>query len=211
MRIRRSQSGISSAEIIVAMGLTLMVTGAGLGFYRSESHAVKEIAARQQARDTLRAAIEMMSGEIRRTGYDPSGAAFAAGASGITRAERWTVQVDRDVNGDGTIDAAIADPNAERILYTYHFTSREIRRTVAGVTRTLVENVPPDGLRFEYFDSNGSLLNGSGWLHALDADDRADVRMVRVRLQVNAVGIVPTRTFNASQRVALSNRIPNAF
>ncbi len=103
---------------------------------------------------TARAAMDMMSGEIRMAGYDPKGTMQRSDPTGAKFVgipyDANKLEIYADLNGDEDTD----EPN-EYIKYTmdsdFPF---EIRRDTGGGRQEFALNI--QSFTFDYFDSNGN-------------------------------------------------------
>ncbi len=203
-----SVAGFSITEFMVAMIISLMVSAAGWAFYRTQLRALGDQSADLDAGEGARAAMGFVARELRHTGFDPLGTALVtSGATGINDARSDRLLVQWDANSSGEIDTSAADPNAESVLYSYDSSTQQLLRTVAGSTQTLIKNVPPGGLAFQYFDSNGNPLSLSGNPAQLTAAQRDAVAIVLVNLQVQTARATQVRAVKLSARAALRNRV----
>lgn len=201
-------AGFSITEFMVTMIISLVLSAAGWMFYRTQLRSLGDQSADLDAGEGARAAMGFMARELRVAAYDPQGTALTtAGATGISdaRSDRLLVQWDSD--SSGTIDPNAVDPNAESVLYTYDPSLKQVLRTAAGNTQTLIKNVPSIGLAFEYFDGNGDTLTPSGNPAQLTAAQRDAVAVILVKLQVETFRATRVRTVKLSARAAIRNRV----
>jgi len=94
---------------------------------------------------TARAAMDMMSREIRMAGYNPANAGF----NGITYASSQ-LQIQADINGDGNTSS---DPN-ENITYTYDAENFRIDRNTGAGGQPFAENI--EAFNFVYLEADGT-------------------------------------------------------
>ena len=112
---------------------------------------------------TARAALDMMTTEIRMAGYDPTGAGF----DGITYSSSQ-LQIRADLDGNG----GTGDSN-ENIIYTYDATDLQIDRNTGGGDQPFAENI--QSFIFEYLDSAGNPTTTT-----------ADIRQIKITITVRA-------------------------
>jgi hypothetical protein len=122
---------------IAATGLLLGATAVVLQ-HGQEAYAVG--AARVEAQQGLRAALERMSVELREAGFGLTGGALDP----ILVAEPTRVVIQQDLDGDGTTGA-----NGERI--TYLLAGTTLRRDAGGGAQPVLDGVT--SLRFDYLDA----------------------------------------------------------
>jgi prepilin-type N-terminal cleavage/methylation domain-containing protein len=226
------RAGFTLVELMVAMGVVAILGLASWRFYSSEARTLAVHSATLEATDKIRATMSFVSRELRLTGYDPTLAALTAtGYKGIRYAGPNGLWVEFDRNGDGSVDGNAADPNAESVIYSYDATNQQILRTVAGVSQTLVKNVPAGSFTFLFYDSSGSTLAPattptltvppgypsvpssvsqaltSQTSQALSSVQRDLVVLVRVGVQVQTTGITPATNLSMAARITVPNRI----
>ncbi|MGH7818576.1 MAG: PilW family protein [Candidatus Binatia bacterium] len=207
--------GFTISELLIAMVVSLVVSLAGWGFYRTQLRVLTDQAAELEAAESARAAIGFLVREVRHTGYDPLDSAFPDPASpalpnpgALLVAQSNSVSFQWDNNASGAVDPGATDPLPEIVTYTYNAGTRQILRTVNGVTQVLIGNVPAGGLTFEYFNRNDGSLPLSGTPAALTAAQRDQVAFVRVRVRVERESSVASPpVVDLSAKAALRNRI----
>jgi type IV pilus assembly protein PilW len=168
-KLKMKNRGFTLIELLVAMGLGLVVLGAVLKVFVSQNRtnaAQQEVAYAQQ---NVRAAMDLMTREIRNAGYDPEDNRFEA----IKTATSNSIRILSNLSGD---DEA-GDPNDsnEDVTYTVNGSNQLTRsgnRMVDFVTN----------LQFGYVLKDGTVLDPPG--AALTAAQRGDVRTVIIRLGV---------------------------
>jgi hypothetical protein len=123
-------------------------------------------AARVDAQQSARYAVERMASELREAGYDPT----VAGIAPVVLAEPARVVFQRDFNGNGVVD-----PTRERVTYLLRPGETILRRDAGGGAQPVVEQVR--AFRLTYLDRVGA-----------ETTDAAAVTAVRIRLEVGATG-----------------------
>jgi type IV pilus assembly protein PilW len=173
----RKNSGVTLTELLIALALTGIVSGAIYNIFISQGRAYtiqSEVAEMQQ---NLRAGIFMMEREIRMVGYDPTRAADAE----ILTAAPGLLEFTADLNGDGDTD----DPN-EYMIYTRYDTDadgtsdalgRDDVNSGAG-TQLLAENI--DQLNYVYLDGSRNALNDM--TTPVDPAVLQDIRSIQVTM-----------------------------
>ena len=119
-------------------------------------------AARVEAQQSARYALERMAGELREAGYDPT----VAGIAPVVLAEPTRVVFQRDLNGNGLVD-----PTRERVTYLLRAGETILRRDAGGGAQPVVEGVR--GFRLVYLDRAGA-----------PTTEPAAVTAVRIRLEI---------------------------
>jgi hypothetical protein len=123
-------------------------------------------AARVEAQQSARYALERLAGELREAGYDPK----AAGIAAVVVAEPVRVALQRDLNGNGLVDAT-----RERVTYLLRPGESTLRRDAGGGAQPLIERVR--AFRLTYLDREGA-----------ETTDPEAVIAVRIRLEVGEPG-----------------------
>lgn len=164
--MRRATAGYSLVDLMVALAiggglLTSTVILLHLGL-----RAWLWGAARVEAQQSARYALERMVRELREAGYDPT----VAGIAAVVVAEPTRIAFQRDLNGNGAVD-----PTRERVTYLLRAGERILRRDAGGGAQPVIEDVR--GFRLTYLDRGG-----------LPTTDAAAVTAVRIRLEVGGEG-----------------------
>lgn len=173
--IRPSRSaGFTTAELLVAATIALILTGAALSLCRAGNRAVAALVRSQTAWQEARAAATLWGAEWRGAGYDPTGLAGA----GIARLTPESLAFSADWNGNGALLPTGSNPN-ERLSHA----------ALPGAWRRGVNGGPhlpaawPDSLRFAYRDGAGADLG--------PRPDPSRVRVAEVQLFLAAPGSAP--------------------
>jgi type IV pilus assembly protein PilW len=160
--MKLNSKGFTLIEILVALAITSVVLTAIYAAYQSQQKAYiiqQDIAMMQQ---NLRAAMYLMTQEIRMAGYDPTGTAGA----GITATGSGTFSFTKDLDGDGDVTGS-----SENITYSL-YTSDGIQKL--GRKNPTV-NMPValyiDDLDFVFLDANNAV-----------AGVTSDIRSVQITL-----------------------------
>ena len=152
---KNNERGFSLVELLIAMtiGLIILTALSSTFLIQSKIYDVQEQVAEMV--QTARAAMDMMSREIRMGGYDPTDAGF----NGITYdAHQLQIQANIDddediINADGSYD------ENENITYTYYdensaYPYQIKRKTGNGNFVSFAENI--EAFTFNYLDSSGN-------------------------------------------------------
>jgi type IV pilus assembly protein PilW len=162
--------GFTLAELLVTLAVTGLLLAAAGTMLLAGQRAWALGAARVEAQQSARVALERMAKELREAGYDPTGAGLAA----IVLAEPDRVAFQRDLDGDGVLD-----PTRERVTYLLRGTV--LRRDAGGGAQPIIEGVRR--LAIEYFDRSGAVTADPGRVVAL-----------RIRLEVGRGAAVVMET-----------------
>lgn len=162
----RDLRGYSLAELLVATAVLGLVMAGTLSILRSGLGAYRWGAARVEAQQSARVALERMAKELREAGYDPT----AAGIDAVVVAEPTRIVVQRDLDGDGAID-----PTRERIAFVLRAGETVLRRDAGGGAQPIVNGVKR--LVLTYYDAAGQVTT-----------DAAAVRSIDMRIEVGITG-----------------------
>ena len=153
---KNRESGFTLVELLISMtiGLIILAALSSTFLMQRKTYDVQEQIVEMV--QTARAAMDMMTREIRMAGYDPTGAGF----DGITyNADQLQIQADIENDADtGVPDGDTGDDN-ENIIYKYYdkdssYPYQIKRKTGGGYFQPFAENV--QSFTFDYLDSAGS-------------------------------------------------------
>ena len=164
MEAWRAEAGFSLVELLVSLGLLGLLMAATLTVLLAGQESYALGAARVEAQQSARIALERMVKELREAGYDPTGAGLAA----VLVAEPAQVAFQRDLNGNGVVD-----PTRERV--TYLLRGSILRREAGAGAQPVIEGVR--SLALTYFDRTGA-----------QTTEPARVTSIRIRLDVGRRG-----------------------
>jgi len=168
--VRHGAAGYSLVDLLVALAVGGGLMASTLTLLHLGLRAWLWGAARVEAQQSARYALERMAGELREAGYDPT----VAGIAPVVLAEPTRVAFQRDLNGNGVVD-----PTRERVTYLLRSGETILRRDAGGGAQPVVEGVR--GLQLTYLDRAGA-----------PTADPAAVTAVRIRLEIggNGAGIL---------------------
>ena len=158
--------GYSLVDMLVAMAIGGGMLAASATLLHLGLHAWVWGAARVEAQQSTRYALERMASELREAGYDPT----AAGIAPVVVAEPARVEFQRDLNGNGVID-----PTRERVTYVLRAGESILRRDAGGGAQPVINGVR--AFQLAYLDREG-----------VETTDPAAVIAVRARLEVGSAG-----------------------
>jgi type IV pilus assembly protein PilW len=182
--VEYQQRGFTFIELLVAMVISTILLGAVVSTFivQRRSYAIQE--EMTEMVQTARAAMDMMTREVRVAGYNPKGAAFDGIPYNPTR-----LQIRADVRGKKKHDPPdkdINDPN-ENIVYTHDAANFQIDRNTGGGPQPFAENV--QAFSFDYLDSNGSPVTAT-----------ADIRQIRITITARSASRDPNYSANDGYR-----------
>ena len=164
--MRHARAGYSLVDLLVALAVGGGLMASTLTLLHLGLRAWVWGAARVDAQQSARYAVERMASELREAGYDP----IVAGIAPVVLAEPARVVFQRDFNGNGVVD-----PTRERVTYLLRPGETILRRDAGGGAQPVVEQVR--AFRLTYLDRAGA-----------ETTDAAAVTAVRIRLEVGETG-----------------------
>jgi type IV pilus assembly protein PilW len=154
--IIKNQKGFTLTELLVAMGLSLIVLGAVYGVYRVQAHTVRAQEFKMEAQEDARAALDMMTREIRNAGFFPVGACPQSVNNGLVAATPAILQFVYDADGNGNCTGTVATGQPADENVTYALTGGNITRAVnGGAAPPLTAGNVTNTIMFTYFDNAG--------------------------------------------------------
>jgi prepilin-type N-terminal cleavage/methylation domain-containing protein len=152
--------GFSLGELLVSLAVLALMLAAAFGILRAGLGAYAWGAARVDAQQSARIALDRMARELRGAGFDPTGSGLAP----IAAAGPALVTFERDAGGAPS-----------RVTFLLRAGETVLRRDAGAGAQPIIDNVRR--LRFAYFDRAG-----------LATGDPARVASVRIELEVGAAG-----------------------
>jgi Tfp pilus assembly protein PilW len=191
VRPRRSR-GVSTAEVLVGVALSLFTLATLSSFFRSQQRSLARQHTYAQSQNVTRTVIDLFARELRMASYDPTGLAIPVNVGlacpgfrqAFTEATPTRVRFKQDLDGNGTTTGSAED-------LVYELVSNEVRRrdvNVDGATGiTLVSDVPSNGLKFRYFDGSNPAVEllPTGTPPALTQDQRNCISKIGFTIQAN--------------------------
>ena len=180
------ESGFSLVELLVAMTIGTVVLGAMYNVFtvQNKTFSIQEQIVEMQ--QNARAAMDMMSREIRMAGYDPVEINFDSNPSnnfsGVT-VNASQLQIQADLDGNGAIDTS----SKENIVYAFNTANKKITRNIGAGAQSFAENV--DSFTFTYLDGSGNVTAAS-----------ASVRQIRMTIACRTAKPDPAYTANGGYR-----------
>jgi len=179
-------------EMLVAMGVAAVVGAGAVSFVRAKALAIHTQMAQTDVDDQTRAVVEFMAREIRLAGYNPRCILAPPPVSAIVSAAPQQLRIQYDLNENGALDAGAAD--SEDVTYQYNNVAHTIERVCGGVTSTIATDVAPTGFTLKYYQSNGTVITGTGAGGALTAAQMAAVYNISIQLKPSKTADARTTT-----------------
>jgi len=186
-------AGISLVELMIAMAVGLVVLGAVYSVFTIQNKTFGNQEQMVEMQQNVRAAMDMMTREIRMAGYDPLGVNSdndtTNNFSGVTvNTSQLQIRSDtRGVGPDDPPDGIIQTNSQENIIYVFDTGNKRITRNTGGGDQPLAENI--DSFSFAYLDSSGNLTAVS-----------AEVRQIRITITGRTAKPDPAYAANSGYR-----------
>ena len=168
--MRHGPRGIGLVELLVGAALALVVLSALTAAVAAGARLLVASGARGEAEDTTQLALEALTFDVRRAGWDPA----ASGLVAVREADADRLVLAADLDGDGAVD----DTSEETTAYVCLASARRFSRLVGRQSMPLADGVT--GCGFRYLDREGApmAIPAGG----LAAADRARVGAVALDL-----------------------------
>jgi type IV pilus assembly protein PilW len=172
-----TEDGVTLVELLIAMALSGLVLGAVVNTFMAQrrSYALQEqVTAMTQG---TRAALEMVTRDVRMAGYNPAGTSF----DGLTY-DPTHVHIRADLNGDGDT----ADAN-ETVIYAYHTATQQLMRDGDGSEQPIADHI--QAFTFDYVDGAGTSTTTT-----------AHIRQIRITITARTAKPDPRYAANGGYR-----------
>lgn len=124
--------GFSLVELMIAMAVGLVVLGAAYGIFTSQNKTLKAQEQIVELQQNVRAAMGMITRDVRRAGYNPQRATFSGLTVGATQ-----IEIRADFDGNGSTNGT-----NEYIVYAYDSTNMKITKKIGdGAPQPVAENI----------------------------------------------------------------------
>ena len=188
--MRLDKKGFSLIEIMVAIAIMSILSIAMMKTYTgfTRVYTTQEVAA--GAQQDLRAALNIMTQDIRMAGFDPTD----SDNFGVEVATATNIRITSDTDIDGVVDQS----NFERITYNLNAGTNQLQQilyqgTASESTQPVVDNVT--NLTFTYLDEDNNIT-------AIPADIRTVIISMTIQELAGRGGLV---TRSLSTRVQCRN------
>jgi len=155
----RGSAGFSLAELLVSVAVVGLALAGTFAVLHGALRAYGWGAARVDAQQAARVALERVARELREAGYDPTGAGIAPIA--VAASDRVTLQSDLNRNG-------IVDATRERVTFLLRPGERTLRRDAGAGAQPIAEGVRR--FHLTYFDRSGAVTTDASRVAAVRID-----------------------------------------
>jgi type IV pilus assembly protein PilW len=183
------QKGFTLIELMIAMviALVLIASLASSFIYQRKTYDVQEQIT--EMTQNARAAMNMISREVKMAGYDPKGAGIVAIPWNAAQLE-----LRADLNGNGDTN----DEN-EDITYKYDGDNKQIDRNTGGGDQPFSENI--ESFSFKFFEEDGVT-------EVTSAANQGNIRQVEITITARTDKPDPNYSSNGGYRTfTLTSRI----
>ena len=156
----KSEQGFTLVELLIAMALALVIIATlsiTFTFNRRTYNVQEQIAEMTQS---ARAAVDMISRELKMAGYDPTRTLTLGTTVGVPLSSTQ-LEILADLNGDGD-----TSDTHEDIIYTYDGTDNQIDRDTGGGAQPFAENI--ESFSFQYYKDDGNLATTSSEIREIE-------------------------------------------
>jgi Tfp pilus assembly protein PilW len=170
----RDTRGASLVELLVGTALALAALGALTAAIACGGRLLVQGGARGELEDVAHIAVEALTFDVRRAGYDPT----LAGVERLVEAAADRLTVTADLDGNGAVDGT----SEETVAWVCAPAQRRLSRIVGRQSMPLADGVT--SCAFRYLDAGGApiVVPPAG----LAAIDRARVRAIALDLDLTA-------------------------
>jgi type IV pilus assembly protein PilW len=195
---KSDEHGFTLMELLVAMALSMVILGAITGTFMTQTRFYNAQEQVNEMQQNARAAMDLMTREIKLAGYKPRGTESFTGVSYSTTELRIRANLNGYLSDAQGGDATINDSSDEHLVYTFDSANKQIKRAygLAGSTPQVIAN-NITSFTFGYLDSNGAPTTTA-----------ADIRQVSLSITARTSKPDPNLTTNNGYRTyTLSNVI----
>jgi type IV pilus assembly protein PilW len=182
--------GFTLMELLVAMGIGMVILGSIAGTFMTQTKFYNAQEQVNEMQQNARAAMDLMTREIKLAGYKPRGTESFTGVSYSTTELRIRANLNGyldDLNGG---NATINDSSDEHVVYTFDSANKQIKRAygVIGATpEVIASNI--ESFTFDYLNSSGAATT-----------TEANIRQVSLNITARTSKPDPNLTTNSGYR-----------
>jgi type IV pilus assembly protein PilW len=149
--------GFTLMELVVAMGISMVILGAIAGTFMTQTRFYNAQEQVNEMQQNARAAMDLMTREVKLAGYKPRGTESFTGVSYSTTELRIRANLNGYLDDADGGNATINDSSDEHIVYTFDSANKQIKRAygAVGATQEVIAN-NIESFTFGYLDSSGA-------------------------------------------------------
>ena len=182
--------GFTLMELVVAMGISMVILGAIAGTFMTQTRFYNAQEQVNEMQQNARAAMDLMTREIKLAGYKPRGTESFTGVSYSTTELRIRANLNGYLSDAQGGNATINDSSDEHVVYTFDSANKQIKRAYGAVGATpevVANNI--ESFTFGYLDSSGAATTTS-----------ANIRQVTLNITARTSKPDPNFTTNNGYR-----------
>jgi type IV pilus assembly protein PilW len=155
--ITHNDSGFTLMELVVALGIGMAILGAVAGTFMTQTKFYNAQEQVNEMQQNARAAMDLMTREVKLAGFKPRGTESFSGATYSTTELRIRANLNGALADAAGGNATIDDNTDEHVVYTFDSANRQIKRAygAAGSTPEVIAN-NIESFTFDYLDSTGA-------------------------------------------------------
>jgi len=149
--------GFTLMELVVAMGISMVILGAIAGTFMTQTRFYNAQEQVNEMQQNARAAMDLMTREIKFAGDKPRGTESFTGVSYSTTELRIRANLNGYLSDAQGGNATINDSSDEHVVYTFDSANKQIKRAYGAVGATpevIASNI--ESFTFGYLDSSGA-------------------------------------------------------
>lgn len=147
--------GFTLIELLIVLAVQGILLGAVVMSFTSQLKSHRQQERMSEMQQVARAALDLVTREVRMAGYDPAGDGFSG-----TTYDPHALRIVADLNGDGDT----GDAN-ENIVYAHDPATLRLTRNTGGGRQSVAEQV--QAFTFEYRDAKGIRTEVDADIHQL--------------------------------------------
>ncbi len=190
-----NQSGLTLIELMISMVIAGMLLGIMVLAFTAQSKTYNTQQEVSTLQEDMKAALQVMSRDVRMAGYNPAGISGASVPS-VTAATLTTFHATQDLDGSGVL----SDFPEEDVLYSFITpaagSTASLMRTTNGVAaQPVIDNLTHVGFQYLVVTPGGSTTPDTrDWKFAPVAGDLPNIHAVNICIQ----GRTPRQTSSAT-------------
>ena len=189
--------GFTLMELLVAMGIGTVILAAIAGTFMTQTRFYNAQEQINEMQQNARAAMDLMTREVKLAGYKPRGTEVFVGVAYSTTELRIRENLNGYLADAAGGNATINDSSDEHIVYTFDSANKRIRRAygAVGATQEVIAN-NIEAFTFDYLDSAGAATTTP-----------ANIRQVSLNITARTAKPDPNFTTNGGYRTYILSTV----